>query len=158
MAVFKKKKGDIRQGGNPNPQIHCGGDPNSIYKFHPSWAFLDCDIDENITWAFCEKRLANDFWSTVFPKLREFESMTWAQILIDGKKQNHSISPNQLNKCARDRLAELHIEAESIYSLRLGGAIRIYGYIERGIYHILWYDTNHGDNIECVCRSYLKNT
>ena len=84
--------------------------------------------------------------------------MTWSQIAIDGKKQNHSINVDSLNKAARDKLAELHIEAESLLSLRLGGTTRIYGFLAGPVYNILWYDDTHGDNDKCVCRSKLKYT
>ena len=80
--------------------------------------------------------------------------MTWGQILLEGKKQNHSIVPEKLNKCARDRLIELRVEAEAIYSLRLGGTLRLYGYMNGATYSILWYDEDHGDNDTCVCRSF----
>ncbi len=156
MAGSKRKV--VRQKGTPKTGIQIAKDPDYFYKKKPSWAFLKCDIDKNIQWSFYKKRLINEFWDVIFPKLREFESMTWEQILIDGKKQNHGIIPNNLNKCARDRLCELHIEAEAIYSLRLGGSLRIYGYIENSTYYILWYDDNHGDNDTCVCRSFLKHT
>lgn len=158
MAVYKKSKGTIKQGGIPTVKACFGGNPDSIYGFHPSWNFIDCDIDEKIPWSFSKSRLLTEFWDVIFPKLREYESMTWAQILIDSKKQNHSIPPNELNKCARDRLIELHIEAESIYTLRFGGSLRIYGFLSGASYHILWYDDSHGDNNTCVCRSYLKHT
>ena len=125
---------------------------------HPSWCFSECDTDEACGWALHKARLTDTFWDFVLPKLREFESMTWGEILIDAKKQNHSISLDGLNKAARERLAELRIEAEDVYSLRLGGRIRLYGLLIGSSYHIVWYDDNHGDNDTCVCRSNLKHT
>ena len=156
MADYSKKI--VKCTKEPASQIRIGGDPESIYGFHPSWSFSSCDIDETIPWSFCKNRLINDFWDIIFQKLREFESMTWGQIFINGKKQNHSIILSELNKCARDRLNELHIEAEAIYSLRLGSTLRIYGYMVQHTYCILWYDDNHGDNNTCVCRATLKHT
>lgn len=57
-----------------------------------------------------------------------------------------------------DRLAEKYIELDSIISLRLTGKHRLYGYIQKSTFYVLWYDDNHGDNNECVCRSNLKHT
>ena len=59
-----------------------------------------------------------------------------------------------LNKCARDRLAERMIEYEAIYSLRITGKHRLYGYIIGSTFNLLWFDDDHGDNDNCVCRSY----
>lgn len=57
-----------------------------------------------------------------------------------------------------NRLEEQHIEWDSLYSLRVMGTHRIYGYIIDAVFYILWYDDMHGDNNSCVCRSYKKHT
>lgn len=151
-----KKKGVIKQGGNPLGGIRTGGDPDSIMSFHPSWNFCSCDPDGR--WAFCQERLGSIFWTTIFPKLQELEKMTWGEITLKAKKQNHSIDLEDLNKDARDKLIQLHIEAESLLSLRFGGTLRLYGFMVGAVYNILWYDDNHGDNSSCVCRSTLKHS
>lgn len=156
-AKYKEKPyTGIKTGGSPVQTIQIGGDPDSIMQFSPSWRFLRCDLSGR--WAFNEERLDKVFWNEIFPKLQDFERMTWSDILVKGQKQNHNIEPDNLNKDAQDRLAKLHIEAAAICSLRLSGAQRIYGYMEGPIYYILWYDDNHGDNDTCVCRSYKKHT
>lgn len=92
------------------------------------------------------------------PHLQGWETQTWGNILIESKKQNHSIDINYLNKKATDRLIKLYIEAESIISLRLSGTHRIYGFIKGSVFNLLWVDLNHGDNMDCVCRSHKKHT
>lgn len=156
MAVSKRAKGKIKQGGTPSRGIRLGENPDSIMNDSPSWAFSACDIEG--AWGFCKERLEKEFWETIFPKLREFETMTWGDILIKAKKQNHSIDLGGLNKVARARLEDLQIEAEALYSLRLSGNIRLYGFMVGSVYNILWYDKTHGDNDSCVCRSKLKHT
>lgn len=161
-----KGKGIIKQGGNPSSEIRTGGtpaggirtggNPGSIMGQSPSWRLIRCD--QTGRWAFNEERVGPVFWNTIYPKLQHFESMTWNAIMLEAKKQNHSIDVEELNKDARDRLVELQIESEALFSLRLEGKIRIYGYLEGAVYHILWYDDNHGDNDTCVCRSTLKHT
>lgn len=127
MAGCREKKvkckgtfgADIRVGGTPDSGIRVGGDPDSIMGCSPSWRLASCDGGSR--WAFNEKRVGCVFWTEIFPKLQQFESMTWNMIMLEAKKQNHRIEPRQLNKGARDRLIELEIEADAIYSLRLGG-------------------------------------
>lgn len=148
----------IKIGGNPKEYIRTGANPDSIMQEHPVWRLADCDVDESGIWSFYKERLKDVFWDVIFPSLRQFESMTWSDIFIKGKKSNHGIDPNELNKCARERLIELRVEAEAIHSLRLGGKIRLYGYMTGAVYNILWYDDDHGDNSTCVCRSALKHT
>lgn len=151
-------KSIIKQGGSPKTDIRQGGDPESIMQMNPSWRLASCDVDPSISWSFYEDRLAHDFWETIFPKLQNFERMTWREIFLGAKKQNHAIDVSKLNKSARDRFAELCIEAEAIHSLRLEGKLRIYGFLSGPIYNILWYDDDHGDNDTCVCRSSKKHT
>lgn len=92
------------------------------------------------------------------PHFQGWETQTWKEILVNAKKQNHSIEASELNKAASDRLIELYVEAEAIISLRLTGTHRIYGYIKGSVFNILWVDLNHGDNNTCVCRSRKKHT
>lgn len=77
-------------------------------------------------------------------------------------KQEYSPSGKMVvqaeNPDAQKRLAQRHIEQDSIISLRLSATHRIYGYITGAVFNILWYDGNHGDNATCVCRSRLKHT
>lgn len=129
-------------------------DPDSFYSLMPSWNFSSSD---NESWSFEQESVGLLFWDEILPRLRNWEKCRWKDILSD-KTHNHPIDVKKLNKCARARLSALHIEAEAIYSLRLNGTHRIYGLINKGVFNILWFDTDHGDNDTCVCRSYLKHT
>lgn len=128
--------------------------PQSYLKVHPSWRFAHCDKEK---WSI-SKELGDVFWDKVFNYFQEIETQTWENITKDQKK-NHYIDLDRLNKVARDRFSTLRIEAESIFSLRLAGRHRIYGILcEDGVFQVLWYDDDHGDNDTCVCRSRKKHT
>lgn len=130
--------------------------PESYLSQHPSWNFSR--VDQSGLWAFSESELKNSFWTNILPKLKDFEKMTWGDIVYRSNNNHHSISVSGLNKIARDRLNELKIYDDEIFSLRLTGNHRIYGIRYNSVLSILWYDTNHGDNDTCVCRSILKHT
>lgn len=167
MAESTKKR-KIKSGGQPKGRSFGHTvqartsfereNPDRAMSRHLSWSISDCDTDPNIRWAFHKERLSEELWDTILPKLKEYESMTLSAIFVDGKKQNHGIDVGRLNAAAQKRLEELHIEAEAVHSLRLGGQLRIYGYLDGTVYHIIWYDDDHGDNAACVCRSYKKYT
>ena len=129
-------------------------DPTKYYRERPSWKFSKRDRERwrLPTWD------REDEWDRLLEHLDGWETQTWQQILVDAKKQNHSIEVNELNKAARDRLQELHIEEESVISLRLSGTQRIYGIMDEDAFCIIWFDDNHGDNDTCVCRSHKKHT
>lgn len=155
MAGSKKNK-QIKQKEIPKGKsIAQGGDPEQYYIETPAWSFANSDQD---MWSFNQEHIGERIWTEILPRLKALESQTWNEILVKDKKQNHSINVEDLNKAAQDRLAAKYIEAESLISLRVTGTHRLYGYIAGRVFHILWYDDNHGDNKTCVCRSYLKHT
>ena len=154
MGDYKTKKIKSKK-SNYEKSIINNNDPNKYYSDNPSQAFSSIDAK---MWTISKKNIGDIIWDEIFPKLKNLETQTWEEILIKGKKLNHSINIKSLNKKAVDRLAEKYIELDSIISLRLTGKHRLYGYIQKSTFYVLWYDDNHGDNNECVCRSNLKHT
>jgi len=125
------------------------------YRQYLSWRFSSGDLE---SWAFSESEIGDCFWNEIFPYLKNLEMRTWGDILVSASKQNHSIAVSSLNKMAIKRLEARKLEPESIVSLRVNGTHRLYGYLVGPAFNILWYDTNHGDNETCVCRSRKKHT
>ncbi|MCI8354169.1 MAG: hypothetical protein HFI47_03665 [Lachnospiraceae bacterium] len=153
MADCKKK---IKPHKTPKGNnIGQGGNPDQYYSQRPAWNFSSCDKEK---WSIYSKAVQNIFWDEILPHLQAWETQTWGNILVDAKKQNHSIDIKSLNKDATDRLIDLYIEAEALISLRLNGTHRIYGYMNNAVFNILWIDLDHGDTPLCVCRSYKKHT
>jgi hypothetical protein len=87
-------------------------------------------------------------------KLAQLESMTWNEILVAGKKQNHSVAVWKLSNEAQNRLAFIGLgDTEELVSLRLSGRERVWGLRQGAAMLILWWDPEHD-----VCPSLLKNT
>lgn len=87
-------------------------------------------------------------------KLANFETMTWREILLDAKKQNHNISVDDLVKEAQDRLTEIFPEQlDELTSLRLTGNQRVWGKVDEGVMELIWWDAEHR-----VCPSHKKHT
>lgn len=154
MAGCKKKRVKIAEmpKGKSATQKE---NPDDYYHNYPSWRFSRVDT---MKWAITKDAIGDAIWDEIFLYLKSMENRKWGDILVSAKKQNHSIDWDELTKVARDRLDDLHIENESIISLRITATHRIYGYIRDSGFYLLWYDTNHGDNKDCVCRSSLKHT
>ena len=126
-------------------------DPDGFYQKQPSWRFQDADKEN---WVLSK----DSFWDSVMPFLVSLESMTWDSILRRSNNNHHFIKLIGLSSRAQAILARKKIEAEAVMSLRLQGKIRLYGIMADNVFSILWLDDNHGDNPDCVCRSYLKHT
>jgi len=87
-------------------------------------------------------------------RLQNFETMTWGEILLQGRKNHHFIRTSDLCPEARNRLEELkQDDIDRIVSLRLSSLERIYGILEDGILRLLWWDPEHR-----VCPSIKKHT
>lgn len=153
MAAYNK---NVKQSYKPKGnQVLQGGNPEQYYSQHPAWNFSSCDKEY---WSLHSDGARGIFWNEILPHFQSWETQTWGDILLGAKKQNHGIDIKSLNKVATDRLVNRYIEAESLISLRLSATHRIYGYMERSVFNILWIDLDHGDNATCVCRSHKKHT
>lgn len=116
-------------------------------------SFPKSSNDENPSWRFTKLELVDPFgWHAinteqlhyVREKLQHFESMTWNQILVVGKKFNHSVKTRSLAKKAKDRLRDLHLDdVEELVSLRLAGEQRIWGIRQGSALLLLWWDPDH---------------
>lgn len=76
-------------------------------------------------------------------KLAQFETMTWSEILVSAKKQNHAIEVPSLCREARQRLDERKLLLDQVVSLRLSARERVFGYLENGVLVLLWWDPAH---------------
>ena len=156
MAASKPKKKAVRRSEKPlGKSVATERNPLEYRTEHPAWNFATSD---RLFWTFSSDTVGYAFWGEVLPFLQSLEALTWQEILNYANNKHHLVAIETLNKNARDRLYELHVEAESIMSLRLTGCHRLYGYLEGALFHLLWFDPNHGDNDTCVCRSRKKHT
>lgn len=131
-----------------NPKV--SSNPEFFYDLNPTWRVAQIELCDPFGWHI----LPIDQFSYVKEKLSNFESMTWRDILVDGRKFNHLIETDKLIKPARDRLEELgQNDLEEILSLRLSGKERVWGVLDRGSLNLLWWDPDHK-----ICPSPKKHT
>lgn len=69
--------------------------------------------------------------------------MTWEEILVRSKKQNHSIVVTDLCSEAQLRIEEKGLLLEKVVSLRLSARERVFGYLENGVLVLLFWDPLH---------------
>jgi len=121
--------------------------PNSYYSKTPSWKFSKMDIG-HIKWSF----IKNDCFSKmdIIKRLSDFEKQQWKDIIGE---RNHFIEIHHLTKEAQNRLTELGLHYESIFSLTINSRERIFGIMDDGALFLLWYDEKHE-----ICPSHKKHT
>lgn len=140
MGSGKNKKPKIKTEPSNSKQPKMASGPSSFYKLKPVWRISDLEMEGPYGW----HKIDIQTFEHIRAKLSDFESMTWNQILMDGKKQHHSISPEQITKAAKERLIAIdQDDAAILVSLRLTGTNRVWGILEEGVLRLLWWDPNH---------------
>lgn len=121
-------------------------DRNSYLQKNPMWKFQRAD-KEHAKWSV---RNCRDFCTEILEKLVDFEGQTWCEIK---GRNNHFINVSSMTKGAQNRLKELRIIEDELFSLRLNGKCRLFGILDDGVFYIVWYDFAHE-----ICPSQLKHT
>lgn len=120
--------------------------PESNRDSKPCWQFSFIDVNGRWGWKAVS---GEQWWSSIFPKLKDFETMTWQEIInASGGRtvgnNNHEVNVSDIVPAARTRLKELgHDDITSLFSLRFGNTIRIWGVLEGRLLKILWFDPRH---------------
>lgn len=133
-------------------QLH--RDPVSYDRAKIVWQLEIVDLVG--TWGWRSVAVARDGWDEILPKLKDFETMTWAGIMraSGGRRagnNHHPVAVEDLSRAAQNRLKELGLnDAGELFSLRLDGTKRIYGIRDRQALKVLWYDPYHGNNRKAV--------
>ena len=130
--------------------VKTAANPDDYWKQRPAWRISKLQKNDPYGWHL----LTIQDVHSIQEKLLSFESMTWSEILIKGKKFNHLVEVTKLCKSAQDSLVSMAIEdIDEILSLHLSGKERVWGILDRGVVELLWWDPNHE-----ICPSLLKHT
>jgi hypothetical protein len=150
MSDKKSKKPKSKPIPNSSKDPKFSTDPDSDYNRNPNWRISQIELTDPYGWHILDAKTV----MYIKEKLSSFETMTWREILLDSKKQNHSVSINVLSPNAKRRLVEIgQDDIDELISLRLSGKERIWGILDRGTLNLLWWDPEH-----LVCPSLKKHT
>lgn len=117
-------------------------------QLNPTWQFSYIDIDGPWGWKNIDKKY---FFDKIVQGIINFESMKWSEIL---GRNNHEVNIDQIDKKAQKRLKQLNLDdIETLVSLRIMGAVRIWGIRVHNSFKVLWWDPKHQ-----ICTSKLKHT
>jgi hypothetical protein len=149
MGEWKKPKTAIQIGqakgpiasqrvsGAKEPQI---ADRTNLMQLKACWRVKRVQVVDPYGW---HDLTASDL-VYIRSKLSEFETMTWNEIFIDGKKWNHSIQISQL-RCAKARkwLRDNLPDQLELWTIRFNNRQRVWGIFGEGAYQIIFWDPTH---------------
>lgn len=140
MSKSRNKQPKFKEFVSTNKQPKIASDPQAYYQNNPAWRISRMEFVDPFGWHILDV----DKVLYIQQKLIGFESMTWREILVDSRKQNHTVPVESLGKQARDRLTEIDLDdLDELTSLLLSGAERVWGIIDQGIMTLLWWDPDH---------------
>lgn len=118
---------------------------------HFAWSLKKCLWEHDGWKQDCDS--IQFFAEHIITKLKDFETMTWQEILdASGGKScgngnnHHDIPANQLPKNEKiEFIKKKYMEDyEKVFSLRLTGKMRLIGIVDDiNIFYILWFDRHH---------------
>jgi hypothetical protein len=111
----------------------------SYHHLHPSWRVASIELVDPFGW----HGMSGESLLAVREKLASFESMTWSEILVRGKKFHHSIRVSDITAEAQNRLEAAGLGLDEVVSLRLSNLERVFGYLVNGVLVLLWWDPSH---------------
>jgi len=145
---MSKKNKRVEILNEPKTQKHTKSaiEPNNYDKLPASWGFSklirggkwDVSADDWKIWN-----------NKILPQLMKFEGMTWAQIKVipkDGKNggnKHHHVPIESFTEAGKKEVKKYNLHYDEMFSLRLSNLERIFGVLDKGILHIIWYDDKH---------------
>jgi hypothetical protein len=114
----------------------------------PAFSFEFADKNHVGSWCWPSQADAHK----VLTALADFGQKTWSEIFAEQtggrrrRRKHHYQEVSSICKEAQDRLAVLkHDEVFSdLFRFRLSGTERLWGYLQGGTFHVLWWDADHG--------------
>lgn len=140
------------------PEVRTSGDADA-WKASTIIIHLS-GFDSDGPWGFVAVKEYNN-WKKILKTLESYQTMTWAELLsasgsVKSGTNHHEISSERLSKLAQDRMNEISINEDTVFSFHIEGRLRLYGIRDRAVCRIIWVDPWHNDVSRAVCPSVRK--
>ncbi|MGB7237090.1 MAG: hypothetical protein WBD41_14040 [Rhodococcus sp. (in: high G+C Gram-positive bacteria)] len=159
MVSKRQEKKLARQANNTTKQLSAGSErsgkgllpvsaPRSIDGDDFRWSAQAVDHGYSAAWDW---DLAPREIFEVLNLLAELSKLKWREVkaqTYNGKGHQrrvlHKSQPiDSICEEAQDRLEQLSISTEEVFRLRHGTDVRVWGYLEGPLFHLVWYDRSH---------------
>lgn len=113
--------------------------PDHFEDARPVWRFSLMDVGG--PWSCA--RLDAETFQRIIEKLKSYEAQSWKE--LQANRNNHCGAMPVAVLCseAQNRLDEIRQHHDELFKLNLGGAARLWGIRDRGIFYVLWWDPDH---------------
>jgi hypothetical protein len=77
----------------------------------------------------------------IIRKLQDYEGLTWFE--VKAKEHCHPWEMHEVPTEFAKRLQERNLDVDAIFQICFGSKPRVFGYKDRKIFYLIWYDYNH---------------
>jgi hypothetical protein len=136
--AWKQPKAGAVPSGLKQPKI--AEDPQAYSNMKACWRVRAIRLSSPYGW----HELTLEELGEIQQKLAMFESMTWNEIFVIARKQNHAIPVSKLRcSIARKWMERNMPDQDTLWTLRLSGAERVWGVLSGGAYQVIFWDPEH---------------
>jgi hypothetical protein len=105
----RSKQPRAKEVSSTSKQPKIAVDPQDYYQKKPAWRVSRMEFSDPFVWHVLDA----DGFSCIWEKLGNFETMTWGEILLVAKKQNHNVAVDKLVKEAiRVSFIKVRVDAD----------------------------------------------
>lgn len=146
---MKRNKQIPQRSGRPQQKrvSKSAAPPEGINDKRFCWSATEVDHEYRGAW---EWKLGPKDVADLLKLLEEMSQLTWQQVKDlrtgSGRRSrplHHDQPISSICRAAQQRLTELETDVESVFRLRHGNKIRVWGYLAGPVFRILWYDRDH---------------
>ena len=82
-----------------------------------------------------------EFFQNILPRLQDYETMTWNDILR--RDHCHDWVVSEICAKAQQRLREIHPDIDTLHQIDMQQLCRLWGYRDRQTLYLIWHDPQH---------------
>ena len=139
MPKKKRAKFSIQPKQQKVPRI--AEDAEHFRNLNFKWCAVESYVDyDHGEWGWRKVKI-QEFFQKLLPRLQNYETMSWSDILRHGSC--HDMEVSELCGEAKRRLQETLPEIDTLHQLKITQNCRLWGHIDRQILYLIWHDPKH---------------
>jgi len=139
MSKKKRAKSNFQPRKQKVPRIaeDVDGLRNLNFKWRADDRYIDYDHEE---WGWGKVKI-QEFFQNLLPRLQDYETMTWNDILR--RDSCHDWVVSEICASAQRRLQEIRPDIDTLHQIDMKRPCRLWGYRDRHILYLIWHDPQH---------------
>jgi hypothetical protein len=138
----KSKQAKWKSEPHPQKRVPDLTPPPDFRDVNPSWRIREMLMVDPFGWHSMDRTEI----AKVHLRLASLERSTWREILnpATGRRKHHYMPVEEISRAAQRQLEEKKLaDTDTLVSIRIGQAERVWGILQAGVLLLLWWDPHH---------------